>query len=194
MHQHRLSKMIILVVALIAASISTAHAQTYFGDGTGTSGLGGSCCNWVAVKSSNGQTCPADQLALHPTCTVITLTQYNAYLTSVSSSYPSYHGRINSGVAVTSTGSPSTLNGTYPIDASTISNLQFLYFSAQIAKLNSSQAFGPGGATSVAMKDKNGNSHTFDRDHIISYGTQILGYLSSLTPGNFPSNNQLQIQ
>ncbi len=59
-----------------------AQAQTYLGDGGGTSGLKGSCCNWTGQIDASGKVCDANILLEHPTCQVITKVQFDAFATA----------------------------------------------------------------------------------------------------------------
>ena len=58
-------------------------AQTYFGDGNGTSGVNGSCCNWTQTSDLNGQVCSAEDLVKIPTCRVITAAQFNTFVSAL---------------------------------------------------------------------------------------------------------------
>lgn len=78
----------VLVIALFLLLSPAALAQTFLGDGNGTSGKGGSCCNWTAMIDASGQSCPVSELAARPTCQVITQTQWQTFVTSVTKPTP----------------------------------------------------------------------------------------------------------
>ncbi len=92
-------KYLCVILALVISPV--ANAQTFFGDGNGTSGRGGSCCNWAATSDLNGQVCSAIMLSGIPTCQVITRAQFNAFIAAESA------GTKQSRNVIVSTGSPS---------------------------------------------------------------------------------------
>ncbi len=93
--------MIYLFAFLVFMFSWSANAQTFFGDGNGTGGRGGSCCNWTATSDLNGQVCSASMLSTIPTCQVITRTQFNAFVAAAGA------GTKQSRTVIVSTGSPS---------------------------------------------------------------------------------------
>jgi hypothetical protein len=122
-----MKKVFLLVLLLLCWHV--AKAQTYLGDGNGTSGLGGTCCNWVAFLDASSGSCDAGAVAAHPNCQVITLTQYNTFITAETAGISyliKYIATVNTGVALTSTGD-SSLNATYPIDQGTLNNILGTY-------------------------------------------------------------------
>jgi len=68
-----------VIIAFLLLLPQCTYAQTYLGDGGGTSGLNGSCCNWTAQIDASGKACDANSLLDHPTCQVITKAQFNAF-------------------------------------------------------------------------------------------------------------------
>jgi hypothetical protein len=109
-------------VCLMLFMPSIASAQVFLGDGNGTSGVGGSCCTWTAQINTGGA-CPADQVATHPACQVITTAQYSAYQTAVTALQPSTaNNLLAAGVAITFT-STTTANDSYAATAAALQNL-----------------------------------------------------------------------
>lgn len=92
-----------------------------------------------------------------------------------------------SGIIITSTSQPS-LNGTYSLDPTTVSNLDGLYVGVKLG-----DGF-PGGGTTFEYPDISGSLHTFDESHFSAFGIAVRNYLYSLnqagiTNGPWPSAN-----
>lgn len=178
---------------------STVSAQTYLGDGTGTSGLGGSCCNWVFKLDASGLSCPSDQVVTHPTCAVISAGQYNAYFTAYFNQYgKKYLSVINNGLAITCTcsGYPyGSLNGTYSLSGADFDKRSLSTLNAQAGG-----SF-PNGSPVIQFADMSGTLHTFDSVHLIELGVAVSNYLARISsqsvgpPQNlgWPANNQATI-
>lgn len=172
------------------------NAQTYLGDGTATGGLGGSCCNWVAVLDASNQSCPAAQLAVHPTCAVISSGQYTAYVTAANNQYSvKYPQVLNAGIAITCTcsGYPyGSLNGTYSLSGQDFNNRNLAYLN-----IKAGGTF-PLSQSVVQFADMSGTLHTFDAAHLLELGSAIQDYLATISAqyvsaSGWPANNGVTI-
>lgn len=186
----------ILCIAVVVLYIPAAMAQTYLGDGNSTSGIGGSCCNWVATIDASNQACPASQLAIHPTCTTISLGQYTTYLTAASNLYGNKYPRVLAqGVAITCTcsGYPyGSLDGTYSLSGDDFDNRNLAYLN-----IKAGGSF-PLGQSVVQFADTAGTLHTFDATHLLELGSAIQNYLATISAqyvnaSGWPANNQATI-
>jgi hypothetical protein len=147
----------ILVTALVSLSHAAA-SQTYLGDGNGTAGFGGTCCNWTAQSNVALDSCPADQLANHPACQVITKAQYDAYFAArnvIPDAEATFMFYMNAGIAISGCTS-AAINGTWPVDDASIKSIGLLdqYIGGHGNKW-------PDGKSSLILKDSSGNGHAF---------------------------------
>jgi hypothetical protein len=185
----------IIIIALLIFPLYS-HAQTYLGDGTGAGGLGGSCCNWVAVLNDSNQNCPSDQLAAHPNCVVISSGQYAAYFTAVNNQYNAKYPKVlNAGITITCTcsGYPyGSLNGTYSLSGPEFDNRNLAYLN-----IKAGGSF-PLGQNVVQFADMTGILHTFDAAHLIELGGATQDYLATISAqyvaaAGWPANNGVTI-
>lgn len=128
----------------------SALAQAFLGDGSPPS-------NWVA-QIDTGNACPADQLATHPTCQVITSAQYNAYRAKVRApldTMTTAQNKIAAGLTLTCSTTPS-LSGTYAITPTLLTTLNTIV-GWYIASGNSF----PAAASQISVQDTAKALHTF---------------------------------
>jgi len=168
----------VIICWLSIAVAGAAHAQTYCGNTT--SPIDGSCCSSAVYFDKNGQSCPSAQP------TAINSAAFNTYIRAahlVTHYFGTYQQLVNNNLNLVSVGTPA-LNGTYPIDARTIANVQGLYFRAHALGTN----FAPDGTAAVALYDTSGGSHSFNATQIMNYGDKLVNYLNACSLQGYSSN------
>lgn len=135
-----------------------ADAQTYLGVLTvpANQGPGGSCCSLVATVDVSNAAVPQDGSC--PSCSVITLTQYNAYLAAAQSpgiTTRAVQQKTGAGITLACSTTPA-LSGTYAVNVAVMTELNTI-IGYYVANGNSF----PAAAGQVTVQDTTGALHTF---------------------------------
>lgn len=130
----------------------SARAQVYVGDGGGTSGKQGSCCNWV-VYNPTTSVCSPGQILQYPSCQVITQAQALGYFATRQMAISGLvNGILITGMAVTFTTSTAA-SGVYPADPASITMM-----SGQLTRFTGTGAF-VGASALISVNDVDGTAH-----------------------------------